>query len=148
MTIFHLLSSESKSHFSCSMLRSETENKKIKHSICSTYNRSGCYRGKWTIVPAGRGSRETCGYHIKQPEHVGNGSVWVVVRIMGTYYHKPFMPSVSEGLVRRRLEHWIFKRVAFFPTISLYWSRTRRPWRHGRNWRLNTTSELLLWSAW
>lgn len=58
--------------------------------------------------------RETCGHHIKRTGHVGKGSVWVVVKIMGTYYHKTFVPSVSEGLVMLHLEHWIFKRVAFF----------------------------------
>lgn len=75
---------------------------------------SGCYGGKWSILPAGWGSGETCGHRIKRPVHVGKGSVWVVVKIMGTYYHKPFMPSVSEGLIMQRPEHWIFKRVAFF----------------------------------
>lgn len=58
--------------------------------------------------------QETCGHHIKRTGHVGKGSVWVVVKIMGTYYHKTFVPSVSEGLVMLHLEHWIFKRVAFF----------------------------------
>lgn len=96
-----------------------------------------------------KGSGELCGHYIKRPGHVGKGSVWVVVKIMGTDYHKPFMPNVSEGLITQRLEHWIFKRVAFFPPFPFfYWSRTHKPWRHSPNWLLNTTSKLLLWRAW